>query len=157
MDAVKSASLSEIMRQHLYIIIFYMTLSIGVAYYSGRIVGWLNLTAVTKGVGEWGPFIIKPKLRGLSFLFSIMRQQHIPVDSRKKYVFLCVMMKDGSIYEGYLRKYTFLDDKGFNVYLRSATRTKGNHSVQLWDEDPPTDGVIVSSDSISAIEVKYRD
>ena len=117
----------------------------------------MGLTAITKGVGDWAPFITKPRLRGLNFLFSIMRQQHIAAENRKKYVFLRVIMKDGNVYEGYLRKYSFSDEKGFHLSLRSATRSKDNQAVQLWQEDLPTDGVIIGSDSISAVEVKYRD
>lgn len=157
LDTLRSGSLSEILKNHLYILVFYLVVSVCMAYYAGRALGWVSLTAVIKGVGGWTPFLAKPRLRGLNFLFSIMRQQHIPEDNRKRFVFLRLRMKDGSTYEGYLRKYTFQDDKGFYLYLRSAMLIKNGQTIDLRQEETPTDGVIVGSESISSVEVKYRD
>ena len=134
LDTLRSGSFSEIIKNHLYILVFYTAVSIILAYYGGRGMGWITLAAVTKGFGGWTPFLTKPTLRGLNFLFSIMRQQHIPKESRKHFVFLRVRMKAGSTYEGYLRKYTFHDEKGFNLYLRSAMWTKNGQTVDLSQE-----------------------
>lgn len=157
LEAIKSASVADMVPDHLWIIFSYVSLSLIVAHYTGRFYGWGMLYIIDRGLGGWGPVILKPTLRNENFFISIIRQRHLPWNQRKRYVFVRALMKDGSAYEGFIRKYTFQEKQDFTLYIRSAVRKKGTDTKQLYWEDPPFDGVVVKSDAISSLEVSYRD
>jgi hypothetical protein len=153
---LQAASAREIVRDHIWLITAYSGYSMLLAHYAGRIYGYCFMWLVEH---DWDSprTVLRPTLRNENILLSIMRQRHVRRADKKRNVFARVHLNDGTMYEGFVMKYSFDKEGKFLLYLRIPMRTEKSQSVELYWETPAFDGVILRSDAISALDISYRD
>jgi hypothetical protein len=155
-DELQSASMADVLRDHIWLITAYSGYSMLLAHYAGRIYGYGFMWLVDHDLDS-SRTVIRPTLRNENILLSIMRQRHVSRRNKKRYVFARVHLNDGTMYEGFVMKYSFDKEGKFILYLRIPIRTDKSDSIDIYWENPAFDGVVIRSDSVSAMDISYRD